>query len=916
MTNHIFISYSKKDSDFALKLADDLSAAGFKTWIDRSLSVGEDWRKTIEKNLQEASDVIVVLSPNAIESRWVQHEGSLAYGWRKRIYPLLIAQIDNFPIWAEEFQYIDFAQISYLESFNNLKEILTPPNPIQDLLDQQVIIYRQTGDLIGENLLAVIEDAQDTLTISDEAASLLDLSQRRARRPDVNLQRLFGRRREDGPQPDIEFSDQLESVQIQRKVQEVQADPAAVNDRPTGPDHLDVSKYANAFTRIAHNPDTSTPLTIGLYAAWGMGKSFLMSKIQDELGKLLKSQKILHYQKSLIKRLVLWFIRLKPVVDEAQRTKFQNWFLTKKQEIQVNISNQPPKFKFWQKGIFWCHRKLTRPPDNEINFLFVTFNAWVYSGSDHLWASLITHLYGAVEKHFGWRAWYFRLGQSYRRSLSRFIGLFVLYGALGVVLSFLLNYEAIHADWQTALENTSTFIAALLGGSALLTLPRFLESLNDLAKSLFYSRAKKLQELSSRPDFGEQIGIMEEIKKEIHTMSKLLKRGKGGRPNRLVLFIDDLDRCTHKKAVEVLQAIMLLLADEDGAPFVIFLGIDARVVVKAIEENYGKVLVDAGITGYEYLDKIIQIPFTIPPPPAKALTKFVDSLIWSSDEEKRSIDDMEKQMLEQNFEDDEEKVEETGDEQIDELQPSIDSESVPPQLEGESIEDESSVAIEITPESDQVAQTLDLPPSKELGTPEFEPGIDIQQIPVALSKEEREAIKVYTADLIPNPRRIKRIVNTYRFARLLVPNFNDEQRAKLIRWIILTEQWPFRTAWILQEVEDIFQRGDLDRTYRAKSLREVYSDLKNEIFSDTTKNFLTIDNDPELFDQFVSDSSAVSSNGDTEKVPPYIIEGTTITVADIEGEREPLKLGLRQLTFNLNPAIQDEVAKISSTKLK
>jgi hypothetical protein len=54
MTDHIFISYSKKDSDFAHKLADDLVAAGFKTWIDRSIGGGDLWRETIEKNLKAA----------------------------------------------------------------------------------------------------------------------------------------------------------------------------------------------------------------------------------------------------------------------------------------------------------------------------------------------------------------------------------------------------------------------------------------------------------------------------------------------------------------------------------------------------------------------------------------------------------------------------------------------------------------------------------------------------------------------------------------------------------------------------------------------------------------------------------------------------------------------------------------------
>jgi predicted DNA-binding protein (UPF0278 family) len=88
----------------------------------------------------------------------------------------------------------------------------------------------------------------------------------------------------------------------------------------------------------------------------------------------------------------------------------------------------------------------------------------------------------------------------------------------------------------------------------------------------------------------------------------------------------------------VLEAIMLLLADESGAPFFIFLGLDARVLVKAIEQRYGRVLVEAGITGYEYLDKIVQIPFRIPPPAAKELEEYVSSLLCRSEEERQRIE--------------------------------------------------------------------------------------------------------------------------------------------------------------------------------------------------------------------------------------------------------------------------------------
>ena len=93
MARHVFISYSKKDSDFAHRLADDLIANGHDIWIDRTLKVGDKWEKIIEENLLEANEIIVVLSSNSIASKWVQHEGSMAYALGKNFFPLLIEKI-------------------------------------------------------------------------------------------------------------------------------------------------------------------------------------------------------------------------------------------------------------------------------------------------------------------------------------------------------------------------------------------------------------------------------------------------------------------------------------------------------------------------------------------------------------------------------------------------------------------------------------------------------------------------------------------------------------------------------------------------------------------------------------------------------------------------------------------------------
>ena len=82
---------------------------------------------------------------------------------------------------------------------------------------------------------------------------------------------------------------------------------------------------------------------------------------------------------------------------------------------------------------------------------------------------------------------------------------------------------------------------------------------------------------------------------------------------KLVLFIDDLDRVLGGRNVKMLEAIQLLL-NVPGAPVIVFLAIDSRIVVSSIEQHINKSIKieDAMITGWEYLEKIVQIPFCIP----------------------------------------------------------------------------------------------------------------------------------------------------------------------------------------------------------------------------------------------------------------------------------------------------------------
>lgn len=90
----------------------------------------------------------------------------------------------------------------------------------------------------------------------------------------------------------------------------------------------------------------------------------------------------------------------------------------------------------------------------------------------------------------------------------------------------------------------------------------------------------------------------------------------------LVIFVDDLDRCLPEKTVQVLEAIKLMMGKR-GTVFV--LGSSRRIVQAAVEAHYklGKL---EEITPRDYLDKIIQLRFDLPPIRPEDMAIFIEDL--------------------------------------------------------------------------------------------------------------------------------------------------------------------------------------------------------------------------------------------------------------------------------------------------
>ncbi len=87
----IFISYSHKDKDYVHKLHRSLLKQGLDAWIDDRIDYGSRWPREIEKRIRACRAFVLVMSPDADESEWVQNELSLARQLGKPIFPILRA---------------------------------------------------------------------------------------------------------------------------------------------------------------------------------------------------------------------------------------------------------------------------------------------------------------------------------------------------------------------------------------------------------------------------------------------------------------------------------------------------------------------------------------------------------------------------------------------------------------------------------------------------------------------------------------------------------------------------------------------------------------------------------------------------------------------------------------------------------
>jgi len=168
--------------------------------------------------------------------------------------------------------------------------------------------------------------------------------------------------------------------------------------------------------------------------------------------------------------------------------------------------------------------------------------------------------------------------------------------------------------------------------------------------------AEFVKERSQSEDYRQHLGLPAVIRRDFESISRMvaqenekLKEAKtlddeevnaAERINRIVLYVDDLDRCPEPLVIDVLKAVHLLLAFK---LFVVVVAVDARWVSRSLAQQFPGLLTppqaakstepDLGTpdpthaTPSDYLEKIFQIPFWLRAPDEEAVKRMVRGLV-------------------------------------------------------------------------------------------------------------------------------------------------------------------------------------------------------------------------------------------------------------------------------------------------
>ncbi len=357
--------------------------------------------------------------------------------------------------------------------------------------------------------------------------------------------------------------------------------------------------YADAIVEFIRHPETRPPLTIGIKAPWGAGKTSLMRMIRKQLDSDPERPLEESTRKQLTNHQMLELLRRKPA--------------TRDRALEMRVSGQAADSS-------------TRPT--------VWFNAWKYQSAEQIWAGLgheiIRQLTARMSRPERERFWarlnLRRLDEGrIRRELYR-----ALFDRVLSTRRVIVSAGAAVVVAVVTLALPSSFVEARGAGAG-----AFLLAVLALAKTT-YSRVRAFLDddvsasyatLVREPDYEGELGFLHLVQSDMSAVLDLVATEE--RP--IVVFIDDLDRCSWEVVAKVVEALNLFLAgDFPNCVFVI--AMEPEVVAAHIQVAYDRLTEaldgsDGPPLGWRFLEKMVQLPLSLPPPETSQVERYLDSLL-------------------------------------------------------------------------------------------------------------------------------------------------------------------------------------------------------------------------------------------------------------------------------------------------
>ncbi|MEM9218610.1 MAG: TIR domain-containing protein [Cyanobacteria bacterium P01_F01_bin.150] len=122
MMTQVFLAHAENDRDLRDRFRERLMQENITVWTNKSdIPTGADFKRAIQHGIEEADNVVYLLSPHALASKMCQMEILYAQKLNKRIIPLLVTTVDpqQIPQHQLSLQFIDFSSNTTAEQYDN-----------------------------------------------------------------------------------------------------------------------------------------------------------------------------------------------------------------------------------------------------------------------------------------------------------------------------------------------------------------------------------------------------------------------------------------------------------------------------------------------------------------------------------------------------------------------------------------------------------------------------------------------------------------------------------------------------------------------------------------------------------------------------------------------------------------------------